>query len=71
MPFGCLGKAVLPKGIFTNDKFSSKVTHVAALGVDPLTSGGVWVLYPSAGGVLKTPPPMYMYISDPQEVVIF
>ena len=54
VPFGCLGKAVLPKGVLAKDKFDSRVTHVAALGVDPLTSGGVRVLYPASGGVLRT-----------------
>eukprot|EP00399_MALV-I-05_sp_L67-4_P000175 gene175-96_t len=54
VPFGCLGRAVLPAGVLIKDKFDSRVTHVANLGVDHTSSGGVHVLYASAGNVLRT-----------------
>ena len=48
VPFGTIGKAVLPRGLLARDKFQSRVVTVAHLGYDRLTSGGVRVLFVGA-----------------------
>lgn len=53
IPFGTLGKAILPKGIIAKDKFDSRISFVAHLGYDRRTTTGVRVLYMGANGVLK------------------
>lgn len=50
VPFGTLGRAVLPKEVAKSDKFDSRIHFVACLGIEPTTSGGVKVLY-SRGGL--------------------
>lgn len=48
VPFGCIGRAALPKGLLFKDKFDSRVTRVCNLGLDRATSGGQRVLFKSA-----------------------
>lgn len=53
VPFGTLGRAVLPAGISFKDKFETRTSMVAHLGADHKTSGGVVVLFSDATGELK------------------
>lgn len=48
LPFGCFGRAVLPKGLRFRDKFSTRTSTVCFLGIDRTSSGGVRVLFPGA-----------------------
>lgn len=45
VPFGTLGRALIPSGITMKDKFDTKVNFVSYMGIERHTSGGVRVLY--------------------------
>lgn len=53
VPFGTLGRALLPKGLSMNDKFDTKVRYVSYMGIDHRTSGGVKILFSDAAGKIK------------------
>lgn len=53
VPFGTLGRAVVPEGVTFKDKFTSRSQYVAYLGIAPGTSSGVRVLYADAAGALR------------------
>lgn len=52
-PYGCLGKALLPRGLLFNDNWETRTKHIINLGPAEDTSGGVKILFKGAEGSLR------------------